>query len=143
MKLLITLFLTFAIDIFGESDNNELIIDVEKSLMAVCCYSGTVYDHGNKEMEEQIVRFVNQGKSKEEILNFYTDRYGEKVLALPKTEGFNLFAWIAPMMIAVLGFTIITVYINSKNDVEENLEFSKDNSIDYSDQIESDLKDLD
>ena len=111
--------------------------------MAVCCYSGTVYDHGNKEMEEQIVRFVNQGKSKEEILNFYTDRYGEKVLALPKTEGFNLFAWIAPMMIAVLGFTIITVYINSKNDVEENLEFSKDNSIDYSDQIESDLKDLD
>ena len=111
--------------------------------MAVCCYSGTVYDHGNKEMEEQIVRFVNQGKSKEEILNFYTDRYGEKVLALPKTEGFNLFAWIAPMMIAVLGFTIITVYINSKNDIEENLEFSKDNSIDYSDQIESDLKDLD
>ena len=111
--------------------------------MAVCCYSGTVYDHGNKEMEEQIVRFVNQGKSKEEILNFYTDRYGEKVLALPKTEGFNLFAWIAPMMIAVLGFTIITVYINSKDDVEENLEFSKDNSIDYSDQIESDLKNLD
>ena len=111
--------------------------------MAVCCYSGTVYDHGNKEMEEQIVRFVNQGKSKEEILNFYTERYGEKVLALPKTEGFNLFAWIAPMMIAVLGFTIITVYINSKNDVEENLEFSKDNSIDYSDQIESDLKNLD
>ena len=143
MKLLLTLFLTFAIDIFGESDNNELIIDVEKSLMAVCCYSGTVYDHGNKEMEEQIVRFVNQGKSKEEILNFYTDRYGEKVLALPKTEGFNLFAWIAPMMIAVLGFTIITVYIKSKNDVEENLEFSKDNSSDYSDQIESDLKNLD
>ena len=32
---------------------------------------------------------------------------------------------------------------NSQNDVEENLEFSKDNSIDYSDQIESDLKDLD
>ena len=47
------------------------------------------------------------------------------------------------MMIAVLGFTIITVYINSKDDVEENLEFSKDNSIDYSDQIESDLKNLD
>ena len=111
--------------------------------MAVCCYSGTVYDHGNKEMEEQILRFVNQGKSKEDILNFYTERYGEKVLALPKTEGFNLFAWIAPMMIAVLGFTIITVYINSKNDVEENLEFSKNNSVDFNEQIESDLKDLD
>ena len=94
MKLFLALFLTFAIDIFGETNNNQKIIEVEKSLMAVCCYSGTVYDHGNKEMEEQILRFVNQGKSKEDILNFYTERYGEKVLALPKTEGFNLFAWI-------------------------------------------------
>ena len=143
MKLFLALFLTFAIDIFGESNNNQKIIEVEKSLMAVCCYSGTVYDHGNKEMEEQILRFVNQGKSKEDILNFYTERYGEKVLALPKTEGFNLFAWIAPMMIAVLGFTKITVYINSKDDVEENLEFSKNNSVDFNEQIESDLKDLD
>ena len=47
------------------------------------------------------------------------------------------------MMIAVLGFTIITVYINSENDVEENLEFSKNNSVDFNEQIESDLKDLD
>ena len=104
MKLFLALFLSFAIDIFGESKNNELIIDVEKSLMAVCCYSGTVYDHGNKEMEEQILRFVNQGKSKEDILNFYTERYGEKVLALPKTEGFNL---LTNKLISVIIFNFI------------------------------------
>ena len=138
-KILLTLVLLGSI---YADEKAALILDIEKSLMA-SCFHGTVYEHGNKEMEEQILRFVNQGKSKEDILNFYTERYGEKVLALPKTEGFNLFAWIAPMMIAVLGFIIITVYINSKNDLEENLEFSKDNSIDYSDQIESDLKDLD
>ena len=50
-------------------EKSELIIDIEKSLMATCCWSGTVYDHGNKEMEIQIAGMVDQGKTKLEIIN--------------------------------------------------------------------------
>ncbi|GIS56814.1 MAG: hypothetical protein CM1200mP1_07520 [Candidatus Neomarinimicrobiota bacterium] len=59
-------------------EKSELIIDIEKSLMATCCWSGTVYDHGNKEMEIQIAGMVDQGKTKLEIINFFTDKYGER-----------------------------------------------------------------
>ena len=48
--LLLTMFLT----ILSADEKSELIIDIEKSLMATCCWSGTVYDHGNKEMEIEI-----------------------------------------------------------------------------------------
>ena len=64
---------------YDVDEKSELIIDIEKSLMATCCWSGTVYDHGNKEMEIQIAGMVDQGKTKLEIINFYTDKYGERV----------------------------------------------------------------
>jgi hypothetical protein len=42
-----------------------------------------------------------------------------------------------------LEFIYTVIIVNPKNDVEENLEFSKNNSVDFNEQIESDLKDLD
>ena len=44
-KILISIFFV----VLSADEKNELIIDIEKSLMATCCWSGTVYDHGNKE----------------------------------------------------------------------------------------------
>ena len=51
------------------NDKDELILDIEKSLMA-SCFHGTVYEHGNQEMEKQIASFVDAGKSKDYIINF-------------------------------------------------------------------------
>ena len=87
------------VGILFAQEKSELIIDIEQSLMATCCWSGTVYDHGNKEMELNITAMVGNGKTKTEILDYYTDQYGERVLAVPKAEGFNIFAWIAPIVI--------------------------------------------
>ena len=98
--------------IIWAQEKSELIIDVEQSLMATCCWSGTVYDHGNKEMELNIAAMVGEGKTKAEILDYYTEQYGERVLAVPKAEGFNIFAWIAPIFIFGLGLTIIFLYLS-------------------------------
>ena len=123
-------------------EKSELIIDIEQSLMATCCWSGTVYDHGNKEMELNITAMVGDGKTKAEILDYYTDQYGERVLAVPKAEGFNIFAWIAPIVIFGLGLTIIFLYIRtSKNNLTPKVK--ADDTIAYSDEIERDLSKLD
>ena len=124
-------------------EKNELIIDIEKSLMATCCWSGTVYDHGNKEMEIQIASMVDNGKTKSEIINFYTDKYGERVLSIPVAQGFNIFAWLTPLFFGFLGLLIIFTYMRtSKNDVSSMINSSKSN-VKYNDEIERDLKELD
>ena len=53
-------------------------------------------------MEIEIAGMVNTGKTKIEILVYYKEKYGERVLAVPVAEGFNYFAWIAPIFIGVL-----------------------------------------
>jgi hypothetical protein len=132
----------FFLSLIWADEKSDLIIDLEQSLMATCCWSGTVYDHGNKEMEIEIAGMVNTGKTKTEILDYYKGKFGERVLAIPVAEGFNYFAWIAPIFIGLLGLTIILIYIKITKETPLVVE-STDDSIAYSDQIERELKEMD
>jgi hypothetical protein len=140
MKKLIPI--VFILSLVWADEKSDLIMDLEQSLMATCCWSGTVYDHGNKEMEIEIAGMVNTGKTKTEILDYYKGKFGERVLAIPVAEGFNYFAWIAPIFIGLLGLTIILIYIKTTKETPPIVE-STDDSIAYSDQIERELKEMD
>jgi len=140
MKKLIPI--VFILSLVWADEKSDLIMDLEQSLMATCCWSGTVYDHGNKEMEIEIAGMVNTGKTKTEILDYYKGKFGERVLAVPVAEGFNYFAWIAPIFIGLLGLTIILIYIKTTKETPPIVE-STDDSIAYSDQIERELKEMD
>ena len=124
------------------TDKSELILDIEKSLMA-SCFHGTVYEHGNKEMEEQIASFVNAGRTKDYIINFYTNKYGERILAMPEAEGFNMFAWLAPIMIFILGGMVMFAYFKNSPQTVLDVPVSKKENVRFSDEIEAELKDLD
>ena len=137
--LLLTMFLT----ILGADEKSELIIDIEKSLMATCCWSGTVYDHGNKEMEIEIAGMVDNGKTKSEIINYYTDKYGERVLSIPVAEGFNIFAWLAPLFFGLLSIFIIITYMRTSKNETIPIVNSLNSNIKYNDEIERELKALD
>jgi cytochrome c-type biogenesis protein CcmH/NrfF len=136
LPILILLSLAWA------DEKGKLIDDLEQSLMATCCWSGTVYDHGNKEMEIEIAGMVNTGKTKTEILDYYKGKYGERVLAIPVAEGFNYFAWIAPIFMGLLGITIIFVYIRTTKETPAIIE-TLDATVTYNDQIERELKEMD
>ena len=124
-------------------EKSELIINIEKSLMATCCWSGTVYDHGNKEMEIQIAGMVDQGKTKTEIINFYTDKYGERVLSIPVAQGFNVFAWLTPLFFGFLGLFIIYKYMRTSKAEMRPIINSTNSKVKYNDEIERELKELD
>ena len=95
---LITLFITF----LYANNQEELIMDIENSLMAVCCWSGTVFDHGNSDMETTIATMVQSGNTKSQIMDHFVNQYGERVLAIPVMSGFNLLAWITPIIIGII-----------------------------------------
>ena len=105
-------FLLFFISFIIASDaNKDLVIEIEQSIMAPCCWSGTVYDHGNKELEDEISSMVHEGKNKQEILDHYVKIYGERILAIPIAQGFNIMAWGAPVIIAIAALMVLGLYL--------------------------------
>ena len=123
------------------NNQEELIMDIEKSLIAVCCWSGTVYDHGNSDMETIIASMVQSGNTKSEIMNHFVNQYGERVLAIPVMSGFNMLAWIAPILIGLIGILIWYLYLNSPSTFVKPIK-NEYNDISNIDQIEQELKEI-
>jgi cytochrome c-type biogenesis protein CcmH/NrfF len=55
-------------------------------------------------MERELAAFIDQGKTKDEILAAFVSKYGTRVLSAPPTTGvFNKSAWIMPFAALVAG----------------------------------------
>ena len=88
MKLFIFALIIVEI-LYGES---KLEKEIKQKLISPCCWAGTIYDlDHNPEIELEIKNFISQGKNKDFILDYYVSIYGERILAVPKAIGFNLF----------------------------------------------------
>ena len=126
--------------LFAEQD---VAMNIKKSLMSPCCWAGTVYDlDHNPEMEEQIKTFIDQGKSEQEIINHYVDLYGERILAIPIAKGFNIMVWVAPIIVGLLAIGILIIYLKSPQTEPESVIFTS-SDIPFDDEIERELKEMD
>ena len=80
--------------------------DLYRSLMCPLC-AGQTLEQSQSEISNQMRALVRekleQGATKEEIMQFFVDRYGEAVLAAPAKKGFSLFVWIIPALAMVVG----------------------------------------
>ncbi len=142
-KIFLVLLLFTAL--FAASESQEALVkDLEQSLIAPCCWSGTVYDHGHADMEAEIRQMVDDGKSRQAIIDHYVARYGERILASPVASGFNLMAWITPILIALVGIFIFINYLKTpKAAVAAGKPKDNDSKIPFDEQIERELKALD
>lgn len=54
-------------------------------------------------MREEIRRQMRRGRSDDEILTFFADRYGQRVLLNPSSDGIAALVWVVPVVVVALG----------------------------------------
>lgn len=89
---------------------------IDKSLMCPVCPSETI-DQSQVEIAKQMRTMVReklaQGESREAILQFFVDRYGQGILAEPPRSGFNLLVWVLPPIALLLGGGILVMTLRA------------------------------
>lgn len=94
-------------------DDQASFQDLEESLTCQCGCGLTVHSCNHLQcpsaipLREEIRAQMQQGKSKNAILAYFQDKYGEKILSAPTTAGFNLVAWVAPFVMLVVGGVLV------------------------------------
>ena len=88
----------------------EIAQHVEGMLMAPCCFANTVAEHRSPlsdQIREEVRGLVANGATETEILDLFAGKYGERILAAPKPQGFNLVAYLLPGGALAAGLIVI------------------------------------
>lgn len=110
----------------------ESFRDVAKELRCPTCTGLSVLESDaafSVQIKDIVREQVEAGKSKEEILKYFTARFGPWILRSPPVSGFNLWAWGVPMGLLVLGPPLIWFFIWRKRRVVSTLGVRPDEAI--------------
>lgn len=117
-RLLILFVLTFGFQTVRSADLTESqereARAIEGLLIAPCCWRQPVsvhYSPASDEVRTDIRQQLAAGATRQEILDSYVAKYGEKILAKPTTEGFNALAYFLPVGFLVLGAAVAAIVI--------------------------------
>jgi cytochrome c-type biogenesis protein CcmH len=63
------------------------------------------------QMRDLVLKKLRQGETKEEILQYFVSRYGERIMTKPNKKGFNLMLWFLPFVFMALAAIVIYLLI--------------------------------
>jgi cytochrome c-type biogenesis protein CcmH len=83
---------------------------IEKQLQCPICNGSTVADSPSDlagQMRVVIRQKVEAGESRDQIIQYFVDRYGDSILVEPPRRGIGLVVWLAPIIILAVGLIIL------------------------------------
>lgn len=125
MKRLLFIFLfivscrSYALDTHQLPDpkQQEAYETLTKELRCLVCQNQTIADSNADlaaDLRRQVYEMLQQGKSRQDIVQFMTDRYGDFVLYKPAFKGKTGILWIAPVIFLLTGLITAFFFIRRK-----------------------------
>ena len=97
-------------------------------------------------MRDLVLKKLRQGETKEEILQYFESRYGERILATPRKRGFNLILWFLPFVFVSLAAIVIYGLIrrwSARMPKKATAAPDENHFAEYSERLEKELKQFD
>ncbi|WP_039019119.1 cytochrome c-type biogenesis protein [Halocynthiibacter namhaensis] len=86
---------------------------LDKVIRCVQCQSENIASSNAdwaKDARVMVRQLLTEGRGDQEIMSFFVERYGERVLMTPQLNGSNLILWIAGPLMLLLSFAGIFLY---------------------------------
>lgn len=88
---------------------------IDRQVVSPCCFSQTVDQHRSgaaKEVRTQIREWLAAGQTEQVILDRLVEQHGQKILAVPRAEGFNTAVWWMPVVAVLIGAIGLRSYLS-------------------------------
>ncbi len=150
LTLLILLFPNLAVMAQNPEDEalQKTAGELYDGIMCPICPGQTIGQSSNetsRQMRDLVLKKLRQGETKEEILEYFASRYGERILTKPKTEGFNVMLWFLPGVFGALAVIVIYLLIrrwSKRVRVETVPPFEEAQLTEYEERMEKELKEF-
>jgi cytochrome c-type biogenesis protein CcmH len=97
------------------TDLETQVREIAQQLRCPVCQGLSVADSPSElahEMRAVMREQLQQGKTREDVLDYFVQRYGEWILLAPPKRGFNLVIWILPFALLPVG--AMAIYVGTR-----------------------------
>jgi cytochrome c-type biogenesis protein CcmH len=124
--------------------------DLEGKIIAPCCWSQPVSQHYSQAADEirlEIRRMLADGKTSQQILDYYVAKYGERILASPRPQGFNLLAYVLPYLslgLGMVGLVVVLKHLRGRTQPADAGQAASAGATDakYAERVDRELREL-
>lgn len=125
---------------------------IETMLIAPCCWNQQVSEHqspASDEVKREVRALLAAGRSRQEVLDDFAARYGNRILAEPPAVGFTRFLYVLPWVVFAfsgVGLTWLVRRMSAKRAVESPQPAAAVGGTvagDYEQRLDDELRDLD
>lgn len=95
---------------FANAERENTFKQLTQELRCPKCQNQNIADSDAivaKDLRDKVLVLVNEGKSKDEVIDFMIDRYGYFVHYQPPVTPATIVLWVLPAIIVVIGFGFI------------------------------------
>ncbi|BAN68315.1 cytochrome c-type biogenesis protein [endosymbiont of unidentified scaly snail isolate Monju] len=113
--------------------------ELTTELRCLVCQNQDIADSNAElaqDMRHKVFRMLKNGKSKQEIIDFMVERYGDFVRYKPPFKGKTLVLWVGPFVIFVLAVIFMLRAIRRARQQEERRELSAEQIAQAADLLE-------
>jgi cytochrome c-type biogenesis protein CcmH len=94
----------------GHQTLDEHVHSVAAQLKCPICQNESVADSPSwvaQQMRAIIRQQIQQGKSDQEIIQYFQQRYGNGIIWAPQWQGFGLLTWLVPVALLLVGASLV------------------------------------
>jgi len=121
LVFLLTLFISssvFSAEV-AEDPIERKMLDIAEKLRCTVCQNQPVAESRSElatDMKDLITEKLKQGRSEQEIIQYFVDRYGDYVLLEPPQSGNGALLWIMPPMLLLLAVLAAVLMMKSRRE---------------------------
>ncbi len=131
-----------------EKSIDDRVNEIAYLLMCPVCQGQSVAESNSNlanDMRQIIRKQLEEGKTNEEVLDYFVKRYGDSILSSPPRKGINWLLWIMPGVAVVLGAVGIALFLHKSKRPEDEVEFipaepGEESESEYLKKVDEELK---
>jgi cytochrome c-type biogenesis protein CcmH len=107
---------------FKQPEQEQAYQTLISELRCLVCQNQTIADSNAdlaKDLRRQVYEMLQQGKSRQDIVDFMTDRYGDFVMYKPALSLKTMLLWLGPVLFLVIGLATVWVLRSKPTGAEE------------------------
>jgi cytochrome c-type biogenesis protein CcmH len=102
---------------FSNPEQQEAYESLTSELRCLVCQNQTIADSNADlaaDLRRQVYEMLQKGQSKEDVVKFMTERYGDFVLYNPPFKSKTLLLWFGPVLFFLIGVIFVILLIRRK-----------------------------